>query len=104
MVVIGVRLWPHGREQRAPPEPSRPGEHAHFTDARSATPAADPLAPAKEHPELGNDLGRVLERDEFGVCYEPKAHLMTGKTLGPEALVRWEHPEAVSVRSSLDLQ
>ena len=50
-------------------------------------------AHALEHLELGNDLRRALERGEFRVCYQPKVLLETGKILGVEALVRWEHPE-----------
>jgi diguanylate cyclase (GGDEF)-like protein len=48
---------------------------------------------ALEHLELGNDLRQALERDEFKVYYQPKVLLETGKILGAEALVRWEHPE-----------
>jgi diguanylate cyclase (GGDEF)-like protein/PAS domain S-box-containing protein len=38
-------------------------------------------------------LRRALEREEFRLFYQPKAHLVTGEICGFEALLRWEHPE-----------
>jgi diguanylate cyclase (GGDEF)-like protein/PAS domain S-box-containing protein len=52
---------------------------------------------ALERLEMGNDLRRALERDEFVVHYQPKVLLGTGEIVGFEALVRWEHPEAGSI-------
>ncbi len=34
-----------------------------------------------------------LEKEEFMVCLQPKVEIDTGKIIGAEALVRWNHPK-----------
>jgi diguanylate cyclase (GGDEF)-like protein len=42
---------------------------------------------------LESALWRALERQDFRVYYQPIVSLETGKIIGAEALVRWQHPD-----------
>ncbi|WP_417228440.1 EAL domain-containing protein [Amphritea sp.] len=44
------------------------------------------------HESLEN-IKQALEQDEFVLYYQPKVNMNTGKTIGVEALIRWENPE-----------
>jgi diguanylate cyclase (GGDEF)-like protein len=47
--------------------------------------------------QLGMELRRALERNEFALVYQPKFDLRTGRPCGAEALLRWRHPERGTV-------
>lgn len=46
-----------------------------------------------ETTKMTNALYRALERDEFELYYQPQISNYSGKTIGLEALIRWNHPE-----------
>jgi diguanylate cyclase (GGDEF)-like protein len=48
---------------------------------------------ATEHLAMEHDLWQALERGEFVVHYQPLLDVATGRIMGTEALVRWQHPE-----------
>ncbi len=43
--------------------------------------------------QLGSELRRALEREEFALVYQPKYELASRRQSGAEALLRWRHPE-----------
>jgi diguanylate cyclase (GGDEF)-like protein/PAS domain S-box-containing protein len=55
--------------------------------------SADMSSRAFERLTLESGLRRALEREEFTLHYQPQIDISTGRTIGVEALIRWQHPE-----------
>src|SRR5690606_13338351 len=45
-----------------------------------------------ERVALADDLRKALAENQLELYYLPQVHLLTGKIVGMEALLRWNHP------------
>jgi len=55
--------------------------------------SADLSHKASKRLNLETNLYRAIERQEFHLCYQPQVDLVSGRVMGMEALLRWQHPE-----------
>lgn len=48
---------------------------------------------AAQHRRTQRELTRALQREEFHLVYQPIVQCASGKVVGAEALLRWQHPK-----------
>jgi diguanylate cyclase (GGDEF)-like protein/PAS domain S-box-containing protein len=53
-----------------------------------------------ERLSIEKDLRNAIERQEFFLHYQPQVELRTGRIIGMEALIRWQHPTYGTVMPS----
>jgi diguanylate cyclase (GGDEF)-like protein len=92
---IGIALFPeHGRDASSL---MRRADEAMYVAKRARSgyafyvPRHDGEIPA--HRLLAGELGHAIANDELVLHFQPTIDLRIGKTIGVEALVRWQHPE-----------
>jgi diguanylate cyclase (GGDEF)-like protein/PAS domain S-box-containing protein len=54
--------------------------------------AADLDRRVRERVTIGEDLREAVERGEFELYFQPQVELVSGRLVGVEALIRWNHP------------
>ena len=57
-------------------------------------------AEARDRRILEQDLRQAVARDEFRLVYQPQKEISSGRMIGFEALLRWQHPERGEVPPS----
>jgi diguanylate cyclase (GGDEF)-like protein len=64
-------------------------------DAHAGTAAYDVAQDTNDAARLAlvGELRKAIEKGELVVHFQPKAELQTGRIVGVEALVRWDHPQ-----------
>jgi diguanylate cyclase (GGDEF)-like protein/PAS domain S-box-containing protein len=94
---IGVALFPeHGREMSTLLKNADAAMYQAKRDGRNQFSFFNPIRAerAAREVQLGIQLLKALQGDspQFVVEYQPQVHMETGRVVGLEALIRWQHP------------
>ncbi|HEY3286069.1 MAG TPA: EAL domain-containing response regulator [Gemmatimonadaceae bacterium] len=72
-------------------KPVAPDRLRALVEAPAPAPKAPPRAPRKTYGP--QEIARAIDGGELVNHYQPKVELATGKVVGVETLVRWQHPQ-----------
>jgi diguanylate cyclase (GGDEF)-like protein/PAS domain S-box-containing protein len=91
---IGIAFFPqHGRDSTTLLRRAHLALlEAKRSESKLAVFAAEPEDQAARRLTLLSELRVGIARGELTLYFQPKVHLRTRKTIGVEALVRWQHP------------
>jgi diguanylate cyclase (GGDEF)-like protein len=97
---IGIAVWPdHGDDAATLLQRADVAMYA----AKATQDSVDVYDPNRdtyslERLALVGELRRAIEQGELAVHYQPKADTHTGRIIGMEALVRWNHPRRGAIQ------
>jgi diguanylate cyclase (GGDEF)-like protein/PAS domain S-box-containing protein len=96
-VSIGVTLYPHDNSDAD--HLVRHADQAMYTAKQAGKNCyrlfdTERAYASKVQLENIGDIRSAMVRDEFVLHYQPKVNMLTGKVIGVEALIRWQHPES----------
>ena len=86
--------------------------HTFSSDLTPLDPAIDELTNSGERHSVGRgaaqvrllgELRRAIDREDLELVYQPKLELATGRLVGVEALLRWDHPRRGVLRPAVFL-
>ncbi|MES2324052.1 MAG: EAL domain-containing protein [Pseudomonadota bacterium] len=95
-VSIGVSLFPHdGRDHHAILRAADAAMYRAKTSGKNQYKFYAPEMDLTVHNYLEREtsLRHAIERNELFLCFQPKVDLKSGRMIGAEALVRWDHPK-----------
>ncbi|WP_404378377.1 EAL domain-containing protein [Caenispirillum salinarum] len=93
---VGIAIFPQDGED--PDHLIKNADMAMYRAIRSETASyyffsSEMNAEAQVRLGIEGDLRRAVERDELTLFYQPQISVATGRVIGVEALLRWQHPE-----------
>lgn len=91
---VGIALYPDdaGTPEQLTSRAEAALDTARKTSSAFAFHAAELTAEAEDSVRLARDLRSALSADELRLHYQPKLELASGRIVGAEALMRWQHP------------
>jgi diguanylate cyclase (GGDEF)-like protein len=96
---VGIAMWPqHGEDETILLQRADVAMYS-AKESRRGVELYDPTRDnySLERLALVSELRAAIEQGDLAVHYQPKADIASGRLLGMEALVRWNHPRLGSV-------